>query len=78
MRHPIYNTRFKKDIALAKKRGKGLDKIKKIIELLLSKKPLPVHLKDHKLTSNYKGRHKCHIESDWLLIYKPDENAIIF
>ncbi len=75
---PIYNTRFKKDIALAKKRGKDLDKIKKVIELLLNKKPLPAHLKDHKLTSNYKDRRECHIEPDWLLIYKPDGNAIIF
>jgi mRNA interferase YafQ len=76
--HPIYNTRFKKDIALAKKRGKDLDKLKTIIELLLDEQPLPPKLKDHKLSNNYKDRRECHIEPDWLLIYKPHEKSIIF
>lgn len=30
--------------------------------------------KDHKLTGNYKGRRECHIEPDWLLIYKIEDH----
>jgi mRNA interferase YafQ len=75
---PIYTNIFEKDIKLAKKHGKKLDKLKTIIELLLAQKPLPDKNKDHRLIGNYKGRRECHIESDWLLIYKKPEDAIIF
>lgn len=41
-------------------------------------KPLdPIH-RDHKLIRKYKGRRECHIESDWLLIYKAEKNRIVF
>ena len=31
---------------------------------------LPEKNKDHQLTGNYSGYRECHIESDWLLVYK--------
>ncbi|MCU7837270.1 MAG: type II toxin-antitoxin system YafQ family toxin [gamma proteobacterium symbiont of Taylorina sp.] len=34
--------------------------------------------KDHGLIGNYAGRRECHIESDWLLIYKLMDKTIIF
>jgi mRNA interferase YafQ len=75
---PIYTRQFEKDINRVKKRGKNLEKIKIIISTLLQGQPLdPIH-KDHKLIGNYLGRRECHIESDWLLIYKIEEDRIIF
>lgn len=62
------------------KRGKNISKIKNIIQKLINQEPLKSKYKDPKLIGNYLGRRECHIEPDWLLIYKiiPVENLIIF
>jgi len=75
---PVYTRQFEKDIKRIKKRGKNLEKVKIIIRTLLQGQPLdPIH-KDHKLIGNYQRRRECHIELDWLLIYKIEEERIIF
>ncbi len=75
---PVYTRQFEKDIKRAKKRRKDLDKIKMMIRALIDGKSLdPIH-RDHKLTGDYQERRECHIESDWLLIYKVEEKRIIF
>jgi mRNA interferase YafQ len=75
---PVYTRQFERDIKRIKKRGKNPEKIKIIIRTLLQEQPLdPIH-KDHKLIGNYQGRRECHIESDWLLIYKIEKERIIF
>jgi len=75
---PVYTKQFEKDLKQCKKRGKNLEKFKILAIALLSGKPLdPIH-RDHKLVGNYSGRRDCHIESDWVLIYKIDGNNLIF
>ena len=64
------SAQFKKDSKLLEKRGKDLDKLINVIELLISGNDLPARLRDHTLTGNWKGWRDCHIEPDWLLIYK--------
>lgn len=71
-------TRFEKDVELARKRGKDLRKMRDIMELLLEEKKLPPKCADHWLKGNYAYRRECHIEPDWLLIYKPGKKEIIF
>lgn len=78
MLKPITTTQFEKDIKLAKKRGKELNKIFKIMQLLLNQEKLPLKHRDHALTGNYANRRECHIEPDWLLIYKLESDSIIF
>ena len=78
MLQPIYTNSFAKDIKLEQKRGKNIDKLKKIIELLVNKEPIPQKYRDHNLVGNFIGRRECHIEPDWLLIYKIDKDEIIF
>ncbi|HHU0079753.1 TPA: type II toxin-antitoxin system YafQ family toxin [Legionella pneumophila] len=78
MLKPITTNQFEKDVKLAKKRGKELSKIFKIMQLLLSQEKLPAKNRDHTLTGNYANRRECHIEPDWLLIYKLESDAIIF
>ena len=75
---PVYTKQFEKDLKLCKRRGKNLEKFKILAFTLISEKtPDPIH-RDHKLLGNYQGRRDCHIESDWLLIYKIDNTFIIF
>ncbi|KPA18017.1 damage-inducible protein [Candidatus Magnetomorum sp. HK-1] len=75
---PVYTKQFEKDVKRCKRRAKNLEKFKIIAKTLISGKILdPIH-KDHKLIGNYVGRRDCHIESDWLLIYKVEGEQIIF
>ena len=62
-------TQFKKDVKLADKRGRDLEKLKAVLELLIAGNPLPAEFKDHPLRGNFSGSRDCHIEPDWVLIY---------
>jgi mRNA interferase YafQ len=64
---------FKRHYKLMIKRGKDIDSLDKIIELLAYDLPLPPALKDHSLSGQYKGFRDCHVEPDWVLIYKKEE-----
>lgn len=70
-------TQFKKDVKLALKRGKDIDKLKEVLELLINQLPLPARFRDHLLIGQYKGTRECHIEPDWLLIYEDSESEIV-
>jgi mRNA interferase YafQ len=64
-------TQFRKDVKKLRKRGKDLGKLASVVELLVSSDDLPDRLRDHALAGNWMGWRDCHIEPDWLLIYKP-------
>jgi len=56
---PVYTRQFEKDVKLAKRRGKNLEKFKIIAKTLLSGQHLdPIH-RDHRLVGNYIGRCDC-------------------
>jgi mRNA interferase YafQ len=74
----VTTKQFEKDIKLAIKRGKDLNKIFHIMQLLLKEEVLPFKNRDHNLSGNYINRRECHIEPDWLLIYKLGNEQIIF
>lgn len=78
MLKPAYTKQFSKDIKRMFKRGKSQEKIKTVITKLVNEERLNACYKDHKLIGNFKGRRECHIEPDWLLIYKTTEDEIIF
>jgi len=78
MLNPVYTRQFERDIKRMKLRGKNHEKLKMIARSIISEEPLdPIH-KDHKLIGNWQGRRECHIESDWLLIYKPEMGRVVF
>jgi mRNA interferase YafQ len=72
LRNPINGTQFQRDVKLAQKRGKDMAKLREIISLLVEGSPLPARCKDHPLGGEWKCFRDCHIEPDWLLIYKID------
>lgn len=76
MRSPIIGGQFRRDVKLAEKRGKDMAKLREIILLLVEGTPLPPRYKDHPLAGNWKDCRDCHIEPDWLLIYRVDGNAV--
>jgi mRNA interferase YafQ len=70
-------SQFKKDIKKQLRKGKNQQKLLEVIELLLSENPLPGKNKDHPLKGNWKGRRDCHIEPDWVLIYKISKDELL-
>lgn len=72
----IASNKFRKDVKLAKKRGLSLDKLELVVETLANQIPLDKKYKDHALTGNYATFRECHIEPDWLLIYRQDLDVL--
>lgn len=75
---PVYTKQLERDLKRMLKRGKDAEKFKTIVRLLLADSALPPKYRDHKLSGPYTGRRDCHIEGDWVLIYKKETAAIIF
>lgn len=71
-----FGKQMRKDLKLAKKRGCDISKLDKIIDLLCTSQTLPKRYKDHSLTGIYKDYRECHIEPDWLLIYKIENETL--
>ena len=73
----ILSNQFKRDLRLAAKRGYDLDLLDEIVNKLASKEELPEKNRDHNLTGKYAGFRECHIQPDWLLIYKIDGGQLL-
>lgn len=72
----IFKTSIRRSIKLMQKRGKDISKLEKVIEILSSGEMLPEKYLDHALSGNYSGYRECHIEPDWLLIYKIENETL--
>lgn len=74
-----FTGQFKKDYKLAVKRGCDPEKLTQIISLLRNGEPLPESCRDHALVNsrNYKDMRECHIQPDWLLVYKIVQETLI-
>lgn len=70
MRWLVYKKSFQKDIALMRRRGLDLQKLEAVVALLQKDIPLPQKYQDHPLTGNWSSFRDCHIQPDWVLIYR--------
>lgn len=77
MRTITRSSRFKKDYKLMAKRGKDMGKINAVILMLANDEPLPAALCDHPLSGNYAGFRDCHVEPDWVLIYRKTDDETL-
>lgn len=73
----VLSNQFRRDLKLAAKRGYDLDLLDEIVTKLANKETLPEKNRDHNLTGKYAGFRECHIQPDWLLVYRVDETEII-
>lgn len=72
---PTPTAEFKKDARRQKKRGKDMTRLGAILEARCSRTPLSPRQGDHALAGDPQGWRDCHVEPDWLLIYRVDEEA---
>jgi len=70
MRRVILSNAFEKDVKLMKKRGYAMEKLGAVMQALAATGMLEERFKDHPLRGNYQGYRECHLQPDWLLIYK--------
>ncbi len=70
---------FKRQYRKMVKQGKDTSKIVYVIEMLACGKELEPKYNDHNLNDNkiFKGCRECHIEPNWLLIYKIINDELI-
>ena len=61
-----FTSQFKKDLKLAKKQNKDLDKLFEVVNILADGGTLDAKYRDHDLSGDYKGTRECHIVPDWL------------
>ena len=76
MRILVESTSFRKDVRRARKRGYDLQKLNAIIRKLQAGEPLPAANRPHPLRGDWKGYWDCHVEPDWLLIYKVTDDEV--
>ena len=72
----VPSNQFKKDLISAKKRGYKIEHLKAVVDTLASTQKLDKKYCDHLLSGHYQGFRECHIEPDWLLIYRIEQNEL--
>ncbi len=72
MKAIFQTSQFKKDFKRSKKRGKDLSKLKDVVSAIANSEALEERHRDHALSGNWACSRDCHVEPDWILIYRVD------
>jgi mRNA interferase YafQ len=70
-------TAFERDLRRVNKQGKDLDKLETIVNTLQDREQLPARCRPHPLRGIWAGHWDCHVEPDWLLLYRVTNEALI-
>lgn len=73
----LTTTTFERDLRRVEKQGKDLDKMEQVVNLLQTQQTLPPRCRPHALRGNWAGHLDCHVEPDWLLLYRVTETELI-
>ena len=70
------STRFRRDVKRLLRQGADLAKLEVVIEVLVTQSPLEERYRDHALIGNWHGCRECHLQPDWLLIYRLEDDEL--
>lgn len=73
----VYTSQFKRDYRLAMRRHLDITKLDAVIELLANKEQLSPQYRDHQLSGKWAKYRELHIEPDWLLVYRIDQDVLV-
>lgn len=73
----FYTNQFRKDYRRMAKRGYQMSKLDAVLNKLKNEEQLEEKNQDHALKGDQKGNRECHIEPDWLLVYKVEKYKLI-
>ena len=70
---------FKRDVKRYKKRNKDIEKLYDVVEKIINDEKLDEKYRDHALVNSreYKNARECHIEPDWLLVYRFEDGMMV-
>lgn len=66
----VWSTTFARDYKRLQKQGASLRQLEAVVETLAEQQPLAPRYRDHPLKGNWRSYRECHIQPDWLLIYR--------
>ena len=72
-----FTSQFKRDLKLARKQGKDIDKLFDVINTIAEGGKLDDKYRDHNLNGDYAGCRECHVEPDWLLVYEVIDKVLV-
>lgn len=72
-----FTKQFQRDVKLAAKQHWDLERLFEVVDSLQKGETLDSRFKDHELTGQYKGTRECHIQPDFLLVYKIKEDVLV-
>ncbi len=72
-----FTSQFKRDLKLARKQGKDIDKLFGVISTIAEGRKLDEKYRDHNLSGDYAGCRECHVEPDWLLVYEVMDKVLV-
>jgi mRNA interferase YafQ len=70
-------SQYRKDLKRLIRQGKNMDLLGEVVNTLIAGKTLDAKYRDHALGNNWKGFRDCHIEPDWVLVYKKDNDILV-
>lgn len=73
----VLSNQFKKDLKLAVKRGYNINILDEVVTTLAKQEHLAEKYRDHSLVGKFSGFRECHLQPDWLLIYRIEESTLI-
>ena len=76
MRNIFQTSQFKKDFKKIRSRRKDIEKLKSVVKGILAGEHLEERHHDHPLSGQWTGSRDCHIEPDWVLIYRMDGDSL--
>jgi mRNA interferase YafQ len=74
---PVRTSKFKRDVKRLAAGGKDMAALRETITALVNRQPLEARHQDHPLSGKWKGSRDCHVEPDWVLIYRYSQNDLI-
>jgi mRNA interferase YafQ len=80
MLKPTFIKPFKKQLKLMEKRRMNIYKLREVMDMIINEKPLPLERHNHPLHGDWDGSLECHIQGDWVFIYKlnPETHTVTF
>lgn len=69
--------RFARDLKRARRQGRDLDLLKEVVRDIADGRPLERSFRDHRLRGRLADCRECHVQPDWLLIYRRDDGALV-
>ncbi len=72
-----FSCKYKQSYKLAIKRGLDVNMLNEVVKRLANGEKLEPKYHDHDLTGDYKNYRECHIQPNWLLVYRIFKNKCL-